>query len=273
MDEKEKKIMVAISTLNTNQFSHLIHSVSSEFWRQQNHLFSLLQSPTRFPLTLHHLQTLTLHQKTLLIARYLLSMLTHLTRFLETNTPNTSTALRLKDLDAALLLMLLCQVHQQEPQALQRLSPAQWRSVLMDYQLGISLSTLGGLGGSSSAVLTPFIDIATRCRTFLEAAGCGDEMEREVAASVAAVVALPSVELSGGGGEECAICKEEMKEGREVCELPCDHLFHWMCVLPWLKKKNTCPCCRFQLPTDDVFGEIQRLWGVIVTKSRMDSCG
>ncbi|XP_042475005.1 E3 ubiquitin-protein ligase SGR9, amyloplastic-like [Macadamia integrifolia] len=265
MDEKEKKIMGAISTLNTHQFFHLIHSLSSEFWRQQHHLCSLLQSPTRFPLTLHHLQTLSLHQKTLLIARYLLSMLTHITIFLETNKPNTSTtALRVKDLDAALLLMLLCQVHQQEPQALQR-STAQWRSVLKDYQVGTSLSMLGGLGGSSSAVLTPFIDITTRCQTFLEAVGCGDEMEREVAASVAAVVALPSVELSGG--VECAICKEEMREGREVCELPCDHLFHWMCLLPWLKKKNTCPCCRFQLPTDDVLGEIQRLWGIIVTKS------
>ncbi|KAJ4980140.1 hypothetical protein NE237_010920 [Protea cynaroides] len=262
MDEKHQKIMAAISTLNTHQFSDLKHSLSLEFRHQQHLLYSLVHSPTRFSLTLHHLQSLSLHQKTLLIARYLISKLTHLTRFMETNIPKASTSLRLKDLDAALLLMLLCQVHQQEPQALER-SSVQWRSVLKDYLVRSSLK-LDGLG--------EYIDMATRCRTFLDAAGCGGEMEREVAASVAVVVGLPSVELSGGG-MECVICREEMKEGREVCKLPCDHLFHWMCVLPWLKKKNTCPCCRFQLPSDDVLGEIQRLWGIIVTKSRMDSCG
>lgn len=92
------------------------------------------------------------------------------------------------------------------------------------------------------------------------------KVERELPASVGAVVALPSVEMTDAGGE-CAICKEEMKEGRDVCELPCQHLFHWMCILPWLRKTNTCPCCRFQLPTDDVFGEIQRLRDVLVKMS------
>lgn len=91
--------------------------------------------------------------------------------------------------------------------------------------------------------------------------GSGKE-GREVGASVAAVAALPSV--SGVSGKECAICKEEMKEGRDVCELPCEHSFHWICILPWLKKKNTCPCCRYRLPTDDVYGEIERLWEVVV---------
>lgn len=88
--------------------------------------------------------------------------------------------------------------------------------------------------------------------------GGGEEKQgREEAASAAAVVALPSVEVSGGG--ECVICKEEMNKGREVCELPCGHLFHWICILRWLKKRNTCPCCRRRLPTDDVRGEIERL--------------
>lgn len=91
----------------------------------------------------------------------------------------------------------------------------------------------------------------------------GGKNGREVATSVAAVVALPSVEVREGG-KECVICKEEMKEGRDVCELPCDHLFHWMCILPWLMKRNTCPCCRHRLPTDDVFSEIEQLWEVLV---------
>lgn len=93
--------------------------------------------------------------------------------------------------------------------------------------------------------------------------GGGGKEFGEVAASAAAVVALPAVEVAVGG-RECVICKEEMRVGRDVCELPCQHLFHWMCILPWLGKRNTCPCCRFRLPSDDVFGEIQRLWEVLV---------
>lgn len=128
---------------------------------------------------------------------------------------------------------------------------------------------LNNLSASFAMSLTPyqvlgaFIDLVVKCRRFITSKGCvGTEPRKEVAASVEAVVALPSVE--GGGGVECVICKEEMIEGRDVCELPCQHIFHWKCVLPWLGKRNTCPCCRFLLPTDDVFGEIQRLWEAIV---------
>lgn len=94
-----------------------------------------------------------------------------------------------------------------------------------------------------------------RCWNLVNVMGCGGG--GKAAASTAAVVALPSVEA--GGGEECAICKEEMERGRDVCELPCKHLFHWMCILRWFKKTNTCPCCRHHLPTDDLRREIERL--------------
>lgn len=113
----------------------------------------------------------------------------------------------------------------------------------------------------------PFIEMVARCRRFVSVMDSIGKAGREVAAAPAVVVALPSVQLSSGGAVECVICKEEMNKGRDVCKLPCEHLFHWMCILPWLRKKNTCPCCRFQLPTDDVFGEIQRLWEVLVQVS------
>ena len=102
--------------------------------------------------------------------------------------------------------------------------------------------------------------------------GGGEDKEvGEVAAVAEAVVALPAVEVAVGG-RECVICKEEMRVGRDVCELPCQHLFHWMCILPWLRKRNTCPCCRFRLPSDDVVGEIQRLWEVLVKMGEKE-CG
>lgn len=123
--------------------------------------------------------------------------------------------------------------------------------------------TLSGIGFSTSEILIKYIELVAKCKKFVDVMGCGDWKEgKDVAASVAAVVALPSVEVKQG--KECVICKEEMKQGRDVCELPCEHQFHWMCILPWVIKRNTCPCCRHRLPTDDVYGEIERQWEVVV---------
>jgi len=34
---------------------------------------------------------------------------------------------------------------------------------------------------------------------------------------------------------ECAVCKDNFEEGDNVIELPCNHLFHPDCILPWLE--------------------------------------
>lgn len=52
-----------------------------------------------------------------------------------------------------------------------------------------------------------------RCWRFVGVmAGCAVKEGREVAAAPAAVVALPAVEVRGGGGE-CVICREKMGGG------------------------------------------------------------
>jgi len=50
---------------------------------------------------------------------------------------------------------------------------------------------------------------------------------------------------------ECSVCKEEFKKNDEVHKLPCKHVFHPDCIIPWLKQHNSCPTCRYELPTDD----------------------
>ncbi|KAH0513366.1 E3 ubiquitin-protein ligase RNF181 [Microtus ochrogaster] len=50
---------------------------------------------------------------------------------------------------------------------------------------------------------------------------------------------------------KCPVCLLEFEEEETVIEMPCHHLSHSNCILPWLSKTNSCPLCRHELPTDD----------------------
>ncbi|KAL8217014.1 hypothetical protein R6Q57_023851 [Mikania cordata] len=260
-------VMAALSILTPPQITTLTTTVSALFRHHHRHLSSLLSSHTLFSLSLHHLHSLSLEQKSLLIARHLLSILSQLSHLLQPTTarmpPCTVTILNDRDLDSVLLLLLLCEQHQHEPESLKTLSPTDWRDSLSDY-VATTMLTLSGIGFSRSEILMKYIEVVAKCKKFVDVMSSRDGKEgKEVAASVVAVVALPSVQVKQGG-KECAVCKEEMRLGRDVCELPCEHQFHWMCILPWVIKRNTCPCCRHRLPTDDVYGEIERQWELLV---------
>ncbi|XAR69011.1 Ubiquitin--protein ligase [Bertholletia excelsa] len=257
---EEATVMAALSTLPPHHFSDLTNSMAALLRRQRRRIATVLSSPALFSLTLHHLHSLSLRQKSFLIARLLLSSLHLLAAHLQpTSASAPPPAAPLRDLDAALLLLLLCELRNHDPHALNTPLP-NWRPAAAKYAAGTAL-TLSIAAASESEALIEFVEMVGKCRRFVGTMW-GKE-GGEAAAAVAAVVALPSVEVTGAG-IECAICREEMREGRDVCELPCEHLFHWICILPWLRKTNTCPCCRRRLPTDDVIAEIDRLWEVVV---------
>ena len=50
---------------------------------------------------------------------------------------------------------------------------------------------------------------------------------------------------------ECLVCLEDHAVGGLAVKLPCGHLFHRACVCDWLKRHCTCPCCRFEVESDD----------------------
>jgi hypothetical protein len=51
----------------------------------------------------------------------------------------------------------------------------------------------------------------------------------------------------------CPICSEDYSPNEEVLRMPCAHVYHSGCVMPWLETKKTCPICRFEL-TNEVPG-------------------
>lgn len=74
-------------------------------------------------------------------------------------------------------------------------------------------------------------------------------------ASKIAVEALPEIEVSdqllASDSAQCAVCMDTFELGKKAKQLPCKHVYHPDCILPWLELHNSCPVCRYELPTDD----------------------
>lgn len=81
-------------------------------------------------------------------------------------------------------------------------------------------------------------------------------------ASKTVVENLPSVVLTQENVENndaiCAVCKDDINIGEQAKQLPCSHRYHGDCIVPWLGIRNTCPVCRYELPTDDADYERRR---------------
>lgn len=73
-------------------------------------------------------------------------------------------------------------------------------------------------------------------------------------ASKAAVEAMPTLTISKQSLEAddiyCAVCKEVFDVGCEAREMPCKHIYHSNCILPWLALHNSCPICRHEMPSE-----------------------
>ncbi|KAF8402946.1 hypothetical protein HHK36_011039 [Tetracentron sinense] len=72
-------------------------------------------------------------------------------------------------------------------------------------------------------------------------------------ASKSAVESMPIIEIVSSHvvtESHCAVCKEPFELGSEAREMPCKHIYHSDCILPWLSLRNSCPVCRHELPTD-----------------------
>ncbi|XP_008777326.1 LOW QUALITY PROTEIN: E3 ubiquitin-protein ligase RDUF2-like [Phoenix dactylifera] len=72
-------------------------------------------------------------------------------------------------------------------------------------------------------------------------------------ASKSAIESMPTIEIAASHvstESHCAVCKEPFELGAEAREMPCKHIYHQDCILPWLSLRNSCPVCRQELPSD-----------------------
>lgn len=57
-----------------------------------------------------------------------------------------------------------------------------------------------------------------------------------VPGSSPAPACLSPTSSSAGSGLECPVCKDDYALGESVRQLPCNHLFHDSCIVPWLEQ-------------------------------------
>nr|XP_008350262.2 uncharacterized protein LOC103413575 [Malus domestica] len=81
-------------------------------------------------------------------------------------------------------------------------------------------------------------------------------------ASKASVDSIPTLKITSSMLDRdplllCAVCKEQFLHSVDAKQLPCNHLYHPHCILPWLSSHSSCPLCRFQLPTETQHHQLQ----------------
>jgi len=63
--------------------------------------------------------------------------------------------------------------------------------------------------------------------------------------------AMPTIRITPAHirlDSHCPVCKDKFELGTEAREMPCNHIYHSDCIVPWLVQHNSCPVCRVELP-------------------------
>ncbi|WJX36076.1 putative E3 ubiquitin-protein ligase rhc1a [Trifolium repens] len=70
-------------------------------------------------------------------------------------------------------------------------------------------------------------------------------------ASRSSIDAIPIVKIASKhlrSDPHCPVCQDKFELGSNARRMPCKHMFHSDCIIPWLVQHNTCPVCRQELP-------------------------
>lgn len=70
-------------------------------------------------------------------------------------------------------------------------------------------------------------------------------------ASRSSIDAMPTIKITQKhlrSDSHCPVCKDRFELGSEARKMPCNHIYHSDCIVPWLVQHNSCPVCRHELP-------------------------
>ena len=62
-----------------------------------------------------------------------------------------------------------------------------------------------------------------------------------------AINAMPTIKITRTHlqtDSHCPVCKDQFELGSEARQMPCNHIYHSDCIVPWLVQHNSCPVCR-----------------------------
>ncbi|XP_021734292.1 probable E3 ubiquitin-protein ligase RHC1A [Chenopodium quinoa] len=72
-----------------------------------------------------------------------------------------------------------------------------------------------------------------------------------------AIDAMPIVKITRAHiqtDSHCPVCKDQFELGTEARQMPCNHMYHSDCIVPWLVQHNSCPVCRHELGSSSSSG-------------------
>ncbi|CAH8383670.1 unnamed protein product [Eruca vesicaria subsp. sativa] len=109
---------------------------------------------------------------------------------------------------------------------------------------------------SSSTASSPYCPLCNVVSTFSSSTpfevGPDDDHESEDNVEPIPTIEISSSTLRCSSSDDstlpCAICREDFVIGESARRLPCDHLYHNDCIVPWLASHTSCPLCRHELP-------------------------
>ena len=70
-------------------------------------------------------------------------------------------------------------------------------------------------------------------------------------ATRSSIDAMPTIKITQRhlrSDSHCPVCKDRFELGSEARQMPCNHIYHSDCIVPWLVQHNSCPVCRQELP-------------------------
>ncbi|GFZ18068.1 RING/U-box superfamily protein [Actinidia rufa] len=65
------------------------------------------------------------------------------------------------------------------------------------------------------------------------------------------IEAMPTIKITQrhlNTNSHCPVCQDKFELGSEARQMPCNHIYHSDCIVPWLVQHNSCPVCRLELP-------------------------